>query len=57
MTARYWYRDTEGTMIGMEWRPMVEEDEQLPDEEAIDEQPDEPEQPDIEQPMTDPVEE
>ena len=36
---------------------MTEEDKPIPDEEAPVEEPDEPEQPDIEQPVTDPVEE
>ena len=42
----------------MEWRPYVsEEDKPIPDDEAPEELPDEPEQPDIEQPKTDEPEE
>ena len=58
MTARYWYRDNDGKVVTMEWRPYVsEEDQPIPDDEAPEELPDEPEQPDIEQPKTDEPEE
>ena len=61
MTARYWYIDKDGRTVTMEWRPwkpMTEEDQPIPDDEAPEELPDEPpEKPDLEQPKTDEPEE
>ena len=36
MTARYWYVDNEGAMRGMEWRPIVTEEDKKPAEEPAD---------------------